>query len=102
MSYLDRDFSTRSMTASNPGWVRTELGDDGSPHGVAQVSGRRGSRTGPTADGPVEAFAMDLQTFSGKPVTTENVLSANNFHPYSHQIADVSRSQPDQDPYFFS
>jgi len=73
VSYLDRDFSTRSMTASNPGWVRTELGDDGSPHGVAQVSGRRGSRTGPTADGPVEAFAMDLQTLSGEAVTSRYV-----------------------------
>jgi hypothetical protein len=38
---------------------------------------------------------MDLQTLSGKPVTSENTLSPNNFHPYSPQTADVSRGQPD-------
>jgi len=95
VSYLDRDFSTRSMTASNPGWVRTELGDDGSPHGVAQVSGRRGSRTGPTADGPVEAFAMDLQTLSGEAVTSRYVCLPNHFRLYSPQAAAESRPQPD-------
>ena len=39
-------------------------------------------------------LAMDLQTLSGKPVTSENVLSANNFRLYSPQTADFSGGQP--------
>jgi hypothetical protein len=38
---------------------------------------------------------MDLQTLSGKAVTSENALSPNNFRPYSPQTAAESRLQPD-------
>jgi hypothetical protein len=38
---------------------------------------------------------MDLQTLSGKAVTSENASSLKNFRPYSPQTADVSRGQPD-------
>jgi len=35
---------------------------------------------------------MDLQTKGGKPVTSENALSPNNFRAYSPQTADHSRT----------
>jgi hypothetical protein len=38
---------------------------------------------------------MDLQTLSGKAVTSENTFSAKNFRPYSPQTADKIRPQPD-------
>ena len=38
---------------------------------------------------------MDLQTLSGKAVTSENALSPNNFRPYSPQTADKIRLQPE-------
>jgi hypothetical protein len=38
---------------------------------------------------------MALQTLSGKPVTSENALSPNNFRPYSRQAVDKIRLQPD-------
>ena len=42
-----------------------------------------------------EAFAMDLQTNGGEPVTSDDVCPPNNFHAYSPQPADHSRLQPD-------
>jgi hypothetical protein len=38
---------------------------------------------------------MDLQTLSGKPVTSENACCPDNFCPYSPQTADKIRLQPD-------
>jgi hypothetical protein len=38
---------------------------------------------------------MNLQTLSGKPVTSGKALLANNFRPYSPQTADKIRLQPD-------
>ena len=38
---------------------------------------------------------MDLQTMSGKPVSSENAISANNFRPYSPQTTAKIRLQPD-------
>ena len=38
---------------------------------------------------------MDLQTLSGKPVSSENASPPNNFRPYSPQSAAESRLQPD-------
>jgi hypothetical protein len=38
---------------------------------------------------------MDLQTLSGKPVTSGNVSPPNNFRPYSPQTADRIPLQPD-------
>ena len=36
---------------------------------------------------------MDLQTKGGKPVTSENALSPNNFRAYSPQTADHNPSE---------
>ena len=41
---------------------------------------------------------MDLQTSGGKPVTSENALSPDNFRAHSPQTADHSRLQPDTHP----
>ena len=38
---------------------------------------------------------MDLQTLSGKAVSSENARPANNFRPYSHQTAALSCGQSD-------
>jgi|GEM_PF-3593830 len=38
---------------------------------------------------------MDLQTLSGKAVTSENARPPNNFRPYSPQTTAKIRLQPD-------
>jgi len=38
---------------------------------------------------------MDLQTMSGKPVTSENVPFIDNLRAHSPQIPDDNRPQPD-------
>jgi hypothetical protein len=38
---------------------------------------------------------MDLQTLSGKPVSSRNACLAENFRPYSPQTSDVRGGQPD-------
>jgi len=43
---------------------------------------------------PFEAFAMDLQTMRGKPVTSENASPLRNFRAYSPHTADRVRLQP--------
>ena len=39
-----------------------------------------------------EAFAMDLQTNGGKPVTSDNACPPDNFRAYSPQTAGDSRT----------
>jgi hypothetical protein len=46
-------------------------------------------------DSNFEAFAMDLQTSGGEPVTSENVPSIDNLRAHSPQTAGESRRQPD-------
>ena len=38
---------------------------------------------------------MDLQTLSGKAVSSENAFATENFRPYSPQTADKIRLQPE-------